>query len=435
MRVLESGIKISLLLVVLFLSIVLLGNTALADSATIGGRPANPRDDNPRSKSIFVYSLEPGQSVKDAVQIFNTTEEQKTILVYATDSVVSSGGAFACEQAAEPADDSGSWIKLSRNEITLAKQSSATVPFTVTIPKDVQPGEHNACIAIQEKDAAPAAVGNGIALNFRSAIRVAITVPGEINKQLTIDKVSLREQNGKIIGTVKLKNSGNVSLDTTVVASLKRLCGINLQTIEGTYPSLPGTVTELNFEYKKPYWGGLVRLHATGSYNSNTDNTLGEGSVDTTVNGKSGLIIIWPQPLAFIIILSVIGLLVALIYYLARRYYILPRQAKIYHEYIVKDGDNIQELAKKTNTNWRHLAHVNSIKAPYTLQEGSTIKLPNIPAQTKEPNQDIIKIKSTKTKANASKKKPIKGVDKSKKSTKKANKTTTKKSKSSKPKE
>lgn len=347
-----------------------------AESGGIGGKPANPRADNPRTQSIFVYTLTPNQSATDAVEVYNNTDTVKNISVYATDSVVSSGGAFACAQAADPVKDVGGWIKLDKNTLTLQPNTNEKVGFTVTAPAYAEPGEHNGCIAIQESDAAAANVGNGIALSFRSAMRVAITVPGAITKELTIRDVSLKEKADKLVGTVLLRNGGNVSLDTAIDAKLKSILGNTAQTITGTYPALPQTITELNFEYNKPFWGGLYRLDVSAAYNSNISEALGEGAAKEKIQKQSSYVYITPKPMALIIELAILGAIVAGIWLVWQRFVVRPRTIKEYKDYIVQNGDDIQSIAVRAKVDWKHIAKVNKLKAPYLLKKGDVLKLP-----------------------------------------------------------
>jgi LysM repeat protein len=397
----------------------LLSSTAFAaENGGIGGKPANPRADNPRTESIFVYELKPGESVKDGVQIFNNTEESKTIAVYATDAIVSSGGAFACAQAADEIKDVGKWISISKSTVTLAPGTNVVVPFSVTLPNDTQPGEHNGCIAIQEADAESANVGNGIALSFRSAIRMAITVPGEIKKELTIQNVSLLGKTDKLIGTISLKNNGNVSLDATVDTDLTGMFGGSQQKISGTYSALPQTVTELNFEYKQPYWGGFYKLQSKVSYNANTDESLGEGKATKTEEKSSTYIFVWPKASALFIELVIVVSVVLLAIVLWKKYILHPKLVKKYHDYTVKEGDNIQSIAKDNNVKWKHLAQINSIKAPYALMAGSVLKVPNkLDTQAENPKKtEVNKGKESDQVDIAAEKKP-KQPPKAKKST------------------
>lgn len=390
----------------LIMGVLLLAPVAYAaENSGIGGKPANPRADNPRTESIFVYELSPGQSTTDAVEIYNNTDEQKAISVYATDSVISSGGAFACAQAADKIQDVGGWIKLQKTTVSLLPGRSEKVPFTVQVPDYAEPGEHNGCIAIQEANVDPASVGNGIALSFRSAIRVAITVPGEIQKELTIRDAQLRNKSDKLVGTILLRNNGNVSLDTAVTADLQNFFGTTVQSVSGTYPALPKTITELNFEYKKPYWGGLYRLNTTAAYNANIQETLGEGKIGQTVQKASSFVYVTPAPLALAIELAVLIGVLGLLLYLVQRYFLQPLAVKGYVDYKIKKGDDIQTIAAQAGVNWKHLAKVNKLKAPYALQKGQLLKIPDntSPETAEDSNSTNIKDSAKKTKKSTKK--------------------------------
>ncbi len=393
---------------------------AAAENGGIGVKPANPRPENPRTQSIFVYELLPGQKTTDAVEIFNNTETEKRIKVYATDSVISSGGAFACAQAADAIKDVGGWITLQKDIVTLQPGASEKVSFAVSVPDYAEPGEHNGCIAIQEANAEAAAVGNGIALSFRSAIRVAITVPGDIKKDLTIRDVKLTSRDTAIVGTVLMRNNGNVSLDTSITASLKGLLGGVRQTINGTYPALPQTLTELNFEYNKPYWGGIYKIDVSAQYNSNIAESLGEGSAQQEVLKSSKYVYILPAPKALLIQLGIIMVIGLVGWYSWRRFVVRKRQLSTWVQYEVLKGDDVQALATSINANWKDIVSANKIKAPYTLKEKSNILLPSLPPKKEDKPKPKKKSAKKATKKAATKKTPTKKTAKKpKKSTKK----------------
>lgn len=182
MKHLRYTYKAVLALSIVFVMAVLTPVVAFAQSSGIGGRPANPNPNNERTKSIFVQQLQPGQSVQDAVEVINGTDQQKTIAVYGVDAVPSSGGAFACAQASDTPTGVGSWMTFSQNSVTLDAHQKATVAFTITVPASASVGEQNGCVVLQEVKAPT--VQGGIGLSFRTAIRVAILVPGEIVKKL-----------------------------------------------------------------------------------------------------------------------------------------------------------------------------------------------------------------------------------------------------------
>lgn len=344
----------------------------------IGGVPANPRDDNPRSKSIFVYKLDKGTSVDDALQVVNNTPSAKTLLVYAVDSQIASGGAFTCGQKADKPIAAGLWVKLSNDRVTVGPNSTKKVDFKVSVPKDAAPGEQNACIVIQDANSAPVDQGNGINLSFRSAIRVAITIPGEITKGLDFTGFSVEKLNDdRLRMSASLRNNGNVSLDSNVTAKLKTLFGGTVRSAGGDFPVLAGSEAKFNFEVDKVFWGGWYKAQASAEYNSDTSQAIGEGQNNQKIDSKEVIIFVPPQPAALAIEVAVLVVAMsAVAYFLLRRRYYQQLSARS-KNYTVKKGDTINSVAKSSGISWKRLAKLNGLKAPYTLKQGDKIKVPS----------------------------------------------------------
>ena len=374
-----------LYLSVAVIATILLGIPAVVsavDYGGIGGRPAHPQADNPRTQSIFIYQLEPGHHVTDGVQVFNSTQQSQTVSVYPVDSVISSDGAFACAQEVEARKDVGSWITLDQSSVTLAPNSSQEVPFTVAVPVNAGVGEHDGCIAIQSAADTSSASHDGVALSFRSAIRVVVTVPGQINKQLTLAGVALGglQKDGSYRVTPTARNDGNVSLDTTVKVQLVSAIGTTAASAQGTYPVLPHSEASWNFELKRPFWGGLYRALVTVSYNGNNNTELGQQqNVDTvTKQLYSSYFIAIPMPLALVAELVVFVLILAGIVWLISRHKRSRHVRRHWKTYDLEAGDTLESLAQDFHVSWRKIAQVNKLKPPYNLHKGEKLKLPPI---------------------------------------------------------
>lgn len=371
-----------LYLLVAVLATMLLGIPAAVsavDYGGIGGRPAHPQPGNPRTQSIFIYELEPGHHVTDGVLVFNSTQQTQNVSVYAVDSVLSSDGAFACAQQVEAKKDVGSWITLDQNTVSLAPNTSQEVPFTVAVPENAGVGEHDGCIAIQSA-ANNSTTSGGVALSFRSAIRVAITVPGQIHKQLTLASVGLGglQKNDTYRVTPTAKNDGNVSLDTKVNVKLVSIFGTTAVTTEGTYPVLPHSEASWNFELKRPFWGGVYRALVMVSYNGNTNTELGQQQNANTVTKQmySRYFIAMPAPLAALaeaaVLLAVLVVIAGFVVK-GRRSRRVRKHWKIYD---LEAGDTLESLAQDFHVSWRKIAQVNKLKPPYNLHRGQKLKLP-----------------------------------------------------------
>jgi LysM repeat protein len=367
-------------------AMMLLASPTIANAINYGGigmTPANPRADNPRTKSIFIFELKPGQQMTDAVKVQNNTSNQQDLTLDAVDSELASGGAFTCKQAVEAKNDVGSWISLSQTNVSLAPNSSKDVPFTVSVPdsKHISVGEHDGCITLQAaSQTSTKSNQSGILLSFRSAIRVVVTIPGKIIKKLTITQVGIsKNKDGSYKVTPVVSNEGNVSLDTSLQIKNVSLLGITSSTIkEGTTPVLPHTSASWNYKLPRPFWGGFYTARVTASYNSNPSTELGvNNSADQeTVSKDSATYFVFPSPKALIIELSVVIALIAAVSWLIGRRKHKKHVKKTWDSYILEEGDTIQSLAKEFKVPWKKIAAVNKLKPPYDLYKGQKIKLP-----------------------------------------------------------
>ncbi len=346
---------------------------AAVEQGGLGGRPAHPRAGNTRSESIFIHTLDAGKQIADSVQVINNTPEIKKVLVYAVDSQMSSGGAFACAQAADKPVGVGRWIEVSQKGITLAPGSKQTVDFAIAVPKDATPGEHNGCIVIQDTKQQASPDSNGIVLSLRSAIRVAITVPGDIQKGLVFTGLGFdRKTDDKIVLSAALKNNGNVSLDTQLDVRLRSPVAFSVASTGGNFPVLSGSEGRFNFETGRPFWGGWYRLVATAKYNDDPAVMLGQGK-PTAVIEKNAWVFLTPKPVAAIIELLVLATVVTAlaIYFVRRIHHRRAMQRATIHT--VKPQENLHTIADHYHMSWKQLARINRLKPPFQLKLGQIL--------------------------------------------------------------
>lgn len=377
MRFMPFNDKIRALLVILFmgslLTCVLPSKAWAVEQGGIGGRPAHPIPGNQRSRSIFVHTLGAGEQTDEAIEVINNSPETKRVLVYGVDSQVSSGGAFACAQAADKPLSVGSWLTLAQKELTLAPGSKQTVAFTIAVPKSATPGEHNGCVVIQDTKQRAAPDSSGIVLSLRSAIRVAVRMPGDIQKGLIFAGLGL-EQKGeaKLLLSSALKNNGNVSLDTQLDLRLTYLFGWAAAKVGGNFPVLAGSEGRYNFETNRPFWGGWYKLTVTAHYNDNPALSLGEGASTATLS-HSKWVFITPDPLAAIIQVIVVVCLIGGITWLLCRRAVHKKAMRTAQNHTVKAHEDLHVIAKTYGMPWKRLARINKLKAPYQLKTGQRL--------------------------------------------------------------
>ncbi|MDD5731668.1 MAG: LysM peptidoglycan-binding domain-containing protein [Patescibacteria group bacterium] len=355
----------------------------------LGGKPAYPRTDNPRSADIFIWTSPAGQTINDGVKVINNTADNKDILVYAVDSVVSSGGAFACAQKADSIKETGNWINLSKTNLTLDSMTSEIVPFTINVPQDASVGEHSACIVIQENTAPKADTKNsGMTLSFRSALRVSITIPGDLIKKIEIVSLDfIKNPDGKRFLKPKIKNTGNTSINANVRITPSLFGFLPLLKdgksfyYGGKYLTLRGQASDWSFEVSNTDfpWGGFYKAKMTVDYNSdpNVDENIVTGDIPMThLDGPTVSFFVMPCLTELIIEIVVSFLIILLIILIILKKKKRKWIVKHWKGYKVKHGDEIDKLANEFTVSWKLLAKINKLKPPYMLKSGTEILVP-----------------------------------------------------------
>ena len=285
-------------------------------AAGIGSRPANPNPDNPRTQSIFIYDLNRGATKSDQLIISNGLNEKADIEVYAVDGTVTATGDMTCKQRSEDKKNAGNWVKLAKNEVSLLPGESMPVDFTVNVPDKADVGEHNACLVIQRKTDPTAAKQGGIQLQTRQAVRMAITIPGNIHRDVTIDKFDV-DNHSKQLYNIAIKNSGNVSADVDVKLTVKDTLGNVVYKNGGEYAAIAEEVRQFRYESNlRPFWGGKYKAEVSIAYNKKAGEWgVSKNSADLTTKKVEPIeLFFWPTPAAWAIIIGAIAVAIAAVW-------------------------------------------------------------------------------------------------------------------------
>ncbi len=376
-------------------------------SGGVGGYPANPDPHVQYSDSWFIYHLDLGESQQDAIAVVNNSDETQTVKLYPVDSVPSNQGNFALEAEADPRDDIGAWISLSETLVTLKPGEIKTIPFTITIPKDADVGEHSGGIVIQKAQAGTVE-GTGASIVTRVGIRVYETVPGEIIRELELKDFRVEripnEPNYQI--TLIVENKSNVSLkpETKVVIEgwgkdkyikYSRLRGgviIDLrdltefykgQSLSKDWQLLRGQKVTTHWEWEEPQFGRF-RFQAKLTYED-------QGEKKTVLTPE---IVVWVIPWAELGIIFGIIILIVVSWLLLLRLFFGNRGWK---KYTVRKGDQLVAIAKASGVSWGKLSRVNKLNEPL-LKEGQEILVPPTFRPSLEASEIKINAKSKKLK-------------------------------------
>ncbi|MDD5342446.1 MAG: DUF916 domain-containing protein [Patescibacteria group bacterium] len=359
-----------------------------AQALEVGQRgiaPANPQGSSGPAASWFIYDLKPGESKEDAAIISNHSDELLKFQVYAVDAETTSDGAFAPLAKNFQHKDVGSWVKMSQDTVEVPAGQEVTIPFVVTVPKEgVDVGEHFGAIVMEEIREKPAyGGGTGVEIVTRVGVRMYVTIPGEIKRQLEIKDfrhllVSRLNFQTEIIPfdrvlsflglkpavryTIVFKNSGNVRAEPIGQLKIKNIFGRTIYTTEqkGMGMVIPGKETMIPVDWTNPPF--------IGRFTTTVDVTYAGGSpISRTIS-------FWIIPYPLLILLAIIIVLIILF----RLFFqlIVAKEKSKMQVHVVAEGETIESIAANYRVRWKLLVRVNRLKAPYQVTIGQQLLIP-----------------------------------------------------------
>lgn len=167
---------------------------------------------NPLTKAWFIYTLKSSEVRYGKVDVANTSDEPIEVRIYPVDAVTTADGAFAPEPEDKQRIGVGSWIELSTSEISLRPREVKTVDFIISVPKNIEVGDHMGAIIAQGKGRKSEMEGSGLRITTRVGARIYITVPGNTIKELSFNEFTEELQDRKVAFYSKFSNKGNVRI-------------------------------------------------------------------------------------------------------------------------------------------------------------------------------------------------------------------------------
>lgn len=358
-----------------------LANRSLAiNTGTVGILPGNPDPEVKYSNSWFVYKLDAGLSKNDSLRVINNKPETVVVKLYAVDATTTSDGSFALLMEDAPREDVGSWVKLAANEVEIPANSEKSVPFTITVPKDADVGDHMGGIIMQEVEGAGKAMsGTGVKIVTRVGVRIYETVPGEVKKDFEITRFDWRTEkkrtsnflkdlldiNKRTAFVIGLKNKGNVKITPKVTVEVRNIFGKKIADLRDKEIGL--IFPRKSNEDATIYWEDMPFL---GRYKV----TLTANFFEDGVGSGTKEIVIWAFPYRIIFLL----VLAAVLFYLIRLTILYFREAKKEKMpiYAVRNGETLGILAQKFGVSWKWLAKANGIRKPFEVRSGQKLFIP-----------------------------------------------------------
>lgn len=195
---------------------------AADDDVTWAVRTAS--NDLGAERTSYSYSVDPGAQVEDALVVANHGTEPLELGVYAADGYTTDSGQLDLLTPDLASTGVGAWVHTAAGTVDVQPGATVEVPFTVTVPDDATPGDYAGGIVTtltQPDDA------EGINVDRRLGIRVALRVGGELAPSIAIEQVHLSYDGsldpfalGDATLTYTIHNTGNAIMSAQQAATV-----------------------------------------------------------------------------------------------------------------------------------------------------------------------------------------------------------------------
>ncbi|WP_217518841.1 WxL protein peptidoglycan domain-containing protein, partial [Streptomyces lunaelactis] len=201
-----------------------------AGRTTFGVQPSAAK--KPDARPHFSYGATPGAAVTDHIAVHNYSKKPLTLRVYAGDAFTTADGGFDLFAANHKSTDVGSWVKLGKNVLSVPGRSHVIVPFTLTVPRNVTPGDHTGGIVASLSAVRTDKKGSKVAVDQRVGARIYLRVAGKLEPRLTVEGLHTTYHGtanpfgtGSATVTYTVRNTGNVRLAARQAVRVRDLFG------------------------------------------------------------------------------------------------------------------------------------------------------------------------------------------------------------------
>ncbi len=198
-----------------------------------GLRPVLYDASNPVTKSYFVFDSRPGTILHNRVRVTNSGTATGTAILYAVDATTGQTSGTVYLSHNDVRRDVGAWITLRMQSITLAPGQSRIVPFQVTTPKIVRPGQHVGGIVAESMMPESASQSNSLQIQIQNLtiLAVQVNLPGAQLEQLVATGIQPGGANNYQTLLVGLRNTGTMMLKPHGTLQVTDAQGSLLQTL------------------------------------------------------------------------------------------------------------------------------------------------------------------------------------------------------------
>ncbi|MBD3328309.1 DUF916 domain-containing protein [Candidatus Peregrinibacteria bacterium] len=315
--------------------------------------------------------INPGEQKTEEIIIYNASEQETTIELYAVDGIKTNDGFTTGKLKSAKQTSLGKWTSFANNVFDLKPKEEKKVKFTIQIPSTTPPATYAGAFAVANISKTTDIAGTGAALNTRFLQTFFVNVPGLKISNLKIKKDILLKKDKTYFYQTNLENTGNTALSIRAILTLKnKITGTEKIVKEKSFDLYFEDIFDLTLEFKKPYIG-FYETNITFKISENDILNETKTFQEEITLSKSFREIPWLDiTIVFLIILAILEII-------HERHHRLKKALKNGTKIRITGDTNLESVAKKYDVDWKFLAKINKIKPPYSLSVDDVIVIPN----------------------------------------------------------
>lgn len=304
---------------------------------------------------IFHLTVAPGETWSSSIHVINSN--QYDISVYSSRMNFRPKGEtgqpefshFLGEDLEPNTHSLAQWIKLSDDPVFIPAEKGGEIPFTITVPKNAEPGGHYAAILIGTQPIADRGDGSVVTVSSYISTLLFVKITGEITEKGSIREFSTEKNlysTPNASFKLRFENTGNVHLLPQGDIVLTNMWGkergripVNSKTDFGSV--LPQSIREYKYD-----WTGEFNFFDIGRYKAIA--TLSYGENEKQVDYRT--VYFWVIPIKPV--LWILGSLFGFVYFIVwvlRRY--IKKAFLLETDELIKKGYIKKEDQKKFKEN------------------------------------------------------------------------------------
>jgi hypothetical protein len=229
----------------------------VAAQATSNGSAVERITMSPSSKS---FTIDAGTSQEGTFEVINSGDTDFDFKIYAQPYGVKTESYTPDFSGKFPNSDAYKWVRLDTTSGSLKAGQKKDVSYALDVPATAAPGGHYGVIFAETK--AKDIGGTGVARQKRVGQILFATVNGSIQRHGEVAGFNLPFWQGTppLISSVRIKNTGNVNIDTKVETIAKDIFGRTKFTYTGDAAVLRETTRRVDMNWDKAPTFGLFRV-------------------------------------------------------------------------------------------------------------------------------------------------------------------------------